>query len=150
MYNTCKFLVLQKSRVNLIDKNNTARWEKGVGQRFFCLTEPTFPLPYCNVVAGCQADGLAHLLQYMREYKDESPKQGSKRFNSQVRRNALPIWVHNLSMVDLYQVTEYHTKIVLVWFTRGPLSPGLHHNDNYCCWVIYIGLYIHKPFIIQL
>ena len=34
----------------------------------------------------------------MREYNAESPKQDSKRFNSQGRRNSLPIWVYNLSM----------------------------------------------------
>ena len=33
----------------------------------------------------------------------ESPKQGSKRFNSQGRRNSLPIWVHNLSMNYIYK-----------------------------------------------
>ena len=34
---------------------------------------------------------------YMREYNAESPKQGSKRFNSQERRNTLPFWLYNLS-----------------------------------------------------
>ena len=32
-----------------------------------------------------QAGGLGHLLQYMREYNAESPKQGRKRFNSIVK-----------------------------------------------------------------
>ena len=34
------------------------------------------------MVEGCQAGGLGHLLQYMREYNAESPKQGMKEFNS--------------------------------------------------------------------
>ena len=35
------------------------------------------------MVEGCQATGLSHLLQYMREYNGESHKQpqGRKRFN---------------------------------------------------------------------
>ena len=33
------------------------------------------------------------------KYNAESPKQESKRFNCQVRRNSLPIWVYYLSMV---------------------------------------------------
>ena len=62
---------------------------------------------YCTVqkragteVEGCQTGGLGHLLQYMRkyEYNAESPKQDSKRFNSQIRRNTLPVWVYYLSM----------------------------------------------------
>ena len=32
-------------------------------------------------------------------YNEESPKQGSKRGNSQVRQNTLPIWVYHLSMI---------------------------------------------------
>ena len=49
----------------------------------------------------------------MREYNAESPKQDSERFNSQGRRNTLPIWVYNLSMVGknhFYQ-NEIPTKI---------------------------------------
>ena len=37
------------------------------------------------MVAGCQAGGLGHLLQCMRKYNAESPKQGRKRFNSIVK-----------------------------------------------------------------
>ena len=37
------------------------------------------------MVEGCQAVGLGHLLQYVREYNAESPKQDRKRFNSIVR-----------------------------------------------------------------
>ena len=63
--------------------------KKGGGRRFFYRIEPYLPLPYCTVVEGCQAGGLGQMLQYMRDYK--SPKQDSKRFNSLVRRNTLPI-----------------------------------------------------------
>ena len=42
-------------------------------------------------------------VQYLREYIAESPKQDSKRFNSQRRRNTLPIWVYNLSMGTVLQ-----------------------------------------------
>ena len=34
-----------------------------------------------------QAGEQGHLLQYMHEYDSESPKQDSKRFNSQVKSN---------------------------------------------------------------
>ena len=33
------------------------------------------------MVEGCQAGGLGHLLQNMREYNAESPKKGRTRFN---------------------------------------------------------------------
>ena len=49
-----------------------------------------------TTVEGCQAGGLGHLLQYMPEYNAESPKQGSKRFNSNVKTihfSYLPITV---------------------------------------------------------
>ena len=36
-------------------------------------------------IAGSQAGGLGHLLQYMREYNAESSIQGRKRFNSIVK-----------------------------------------------------------------
>ena len=51
-----------------------------------------------------QAGRLGQLFQYMRECNDESPKQGSKRFNSQGRQNTLPIWVHNLSMTSTIEI----------------------------------------------
>ena len=35
---------------------------------------------------------------YMCEFDGKSPKQGSKRFHSQGRRNTVPIGVYNLSM----------------------------------------------------
>ena len=34
-----------------------------------------FPMPYFTVVEGCQAGGLGHLLQYMREYNAETGQQ---------------------------------------------------------------------------
>ena len=37
------------------------------------------------MVEGCQAGGLGHLMQYMREYSAESPKKDRKRFNSIVK-----------------------------------------------------------------
>ena len=37
------------------------------------------------MVEECQHGGLGHLLQYMREYNAESPKQGRKRVNSNVK-----------------------------------------------------------------
>ena len=58
-------------------------------------------------VEGCQAGGLSHLLQYMREYNAERPKQDSKRFNSHGRRNTLPMWVYCLSMVWVLHVSFY-------------------------------------------
>ena len=47
----------------------------------------TDPVQYSasTMVEGCQAGGLGHILQYMREYNAESPKQGRKRFNSIVK-----------------------------------------------------------------
>ena len=51
------------------------------------------------VVCRSAAGWFGHLLQYLHKYNAESPKQDSKRFNSQVRQNTLPIWVYNLSMV---------------------------------------------------
>ena len=66
----------------LLHRVNTTRGEKGGGGgRFVCQIEPNFPLPHCTVVEGCQAGGLGHLLQYVREYNAESPNHGSKRFN---------------------------------------------------------------------
>ena len=49
------------------------------------LTDPCRTVPCQYHVEGCQASGLGHLLQFMREYiqyNAESPKQGKKRFNS--------------------------------------------------------------------
>ena len=43
---------------------------KGRGAQVFYQIESYFPLPYRTVsttVEGCQAGGLSHLLQYMRE-----------------------------------------------------------------------------------
>ena len=43
------------------------------------LTDP------CRILDGCWAGGLGQLFQYMRKYNAESPKQGSRRFNSIVK-----------------------------------------------------------------
>ena len=54
------------------------------------------PVPLLRDATG----RLGQLFQYMHEGNAESPKQGNKRFNSQGRLNTLPIWVHNLSMLQ--------------------------------------------------
>ena len=78
--------------------NNTVRQVKGEGRRVFSLTEPHLPLLYSvqyrasTVVEVQQAQG--QLFQYCiicASTMRESPKQDSKRFNSQGR-------VYNLSM----------------------------------------------------
>ena len=50
------------------------------------------------MVEGCQAGGLGHLLQYMREYNAESLIQGSKRLNSIVKT----IYFSYLPIIYLY------------------------------------------------
>ena len=52
------------------------------------------------------------LFQNMREYNAERLKQDSKRFNSQGRRNTLPIWVYNLSMTGT-KIQNVHTNRVI-------------------------------------
>ena len=69
-----------------IEINNRARWVKGGGRRFFSQIEPTVT-GLCRTLP-CQYHGWGMLgraggFQYMREYNAESPKQDSKRFNSQ-------------------------------------------------------------------
>ena len=71
--NLCKFDINQ---LTLQQRVSTPRGEKGGGRRFFSQIEPNFPLPYCPVVEGCRAGGLGYLLQDMREYNADSPKQG--------------------------------------------------------------------------
>ena len=55
----------------------------------FSIIEPNWTLPDSTVpvpgLRDAKAGRLGHLLQYMRKYKAESPKQGSKRFNSIVK-----------------------------------------------------------------
>ena len=46
------------------------------------LTDPCPTICASTTVEGCQAGGLGHLFQYMREYIAESAKQDSIRFNS--------------------------------------------------------------------
>ena len=57
----------------------------GGGQLFFHaklnLIDPCRTVRASTTVEGCQASGLGHQFQYMREYNAESPKQGRKMFN---------------------------------------------------------------------
>ena len=52
-----------------------AREEKGWGRRFFLQIEPNLPtaIQYraSTMVEGCQGGGLGHLLQYMREKREQ-------------------------------------------------------------------------------
>ena len=69
----------------------------------FNQIEPNWHLPYSTMPVPLLRDAtgrLGQLFQYMHEGNAESPKQGNKRFNSQGRLNTLPIWVHNLSMLQ--------------------------------------------------
>ena len=63
----------------------TSRGEMGGGRLFFHvklnLIDPCRTVRASTTVEGCQAGGLGHQFQYMREYNAESPKQGRKRFN---------------------------------------------------------------------
>ena len=63
----------------------TSRGEIGGGPLFFHvklnLIDPCRTVRASTRVEGCQAGGLGHQFQYMREYNAESPKQGRKRFN---------------------------------------------------------------------
>ena len=78
-------------QVAWIHGESTTRELKGRWRHFFTQIEPYWPLPYSAMpvpllaVGGCQAGGLGHLLQYMRKYNAQSPKQGRKRFNSIVK-----------------------------------------------------------------
>ena len=58
-------------------------------------------------MARCQAGGQGQVLH--GKYNAESPKQYSKRFNCQVRRNTLPIWVW-LIYADSRQRTHSFSK----------------------------------------
>ena len=80
------FDTLKYERSLPIEINNRARWVKGGGRRFFSQIEPTVT-GLCRTLP-CQYHGWGMLgraggFQYMREYNAESPKQDSKRFNSQ-------------------------------------------------------------------
>ena len=60
------------------------------------------------MIEGCLVGALGHLLQYMREYNAESPKQGRKRFNSIVKTIGFD-----------------HLVIIYLWFTgtRAACAP---------------------------
>ena len=53
------------------------------------------------MVEGCQAGALGHLLQCMRKYNAESPKQGRKRFDYIVKT-----------------IGFYNLVIIYLWFDR--------------------------------
>ena len=57
----------------------------GGGRLFFHvklnLIDPCRTVRASTIVEGCQASGLGHQFQNMREYNAESPKQDRKRFN---------------------------------------------------------------------
>ena len=66
------------------------------------LTDPCRAVPFQYHCLGipCRPAGWETVSVYcLREYNAESPKQCSKRFNSQGRRNTFPIWLYNLSMM---------------------------------------------------
>ena len=67
----------------------TSTGEMGGGRLFFHvklnLIDPCRTVRASTTVEGCQAGGLGHQFQYMREYNAKSPKQGRKRFNSIVK-----------------------------------------------------------------
>ena len=72
--------------------------KRGGGRLFFLQIEPMWLTP--AVLEGCWADGLGQLFQYMRKYNTESPKQGSRRFNSIVQTK----YIANLGIVYLWLV----------------------------------------------
>ena len=86
-----------------VHRISTARKEKAGSRFVFSLIEPYWPLPYSTRVEWCQAGGLDHLLQYIRKYNAESPKQGSKRFNSAVKT----INIANLGIIYLWLCCRY-------------------------------------------
>ena len=64
--------------------------------------EPNSPLPYSTLPVPMLKDarpaGWVNCVSICASTMPRAQKQGSKRFNSQGRRNTLPIWVNNLSM----------------------------------------------------
>ena len=82
--------------------NNTARWEKGGGRRVFSQIEPSFPLPYSTVPVPLLRDarptGWVNCFSICANTMPSPNQDSIIRFNSQERRNTLPIWVYNLSM----------------------------------------------------
>ena len=91
LYMHCYTQIIRLASDDKSHRISTARKVKAGSRLVFSLIEPKWPLPYCTVpvpllsVEGCRAIGLGHLLQYMREYNAERPKQGSKRFNCIVK-----------------------------------------------------------------
>ena len=82
------------------------------------------------VVCRSAAGWCGHLLQYMHKYNAESPKQDSKRFNSQVRQNTLPIWVYNLHMVRYCSALNPDQVYFCRIRTLPPQYPNPHPTSN--------------------
>ena len=75
-----------------------------------------------TTIEGCQAGRLGQIFQHMREYNAESPKQDSKRFNSQGRRNSLPpvcvsVYLSSCSVFPTFVYTLYSTVPVCMFLT---------------------------------
>ena len=94
---------------------STARKEKAGSRLVFSLIEPNWPLPYITVrVPGLRDAWPAYRVTYcstrpLRKYNAESPKQGSKSFNSIVKT----INIADMCIIHLwYTVMVYRTRLV--------------------------------------
>ena len=83
-------------RITAVQRVCTSRGERGRGRYLFHvklnLADPCRTIPCQYHLWELLAGRLGQLFQYMRKCNAESPKQDSKRFNSQGRRRALSIW----------------------------------------------------------
>ena len=78
------------------------------------------------------------LFQNMREYNPERLKQDSKRFNSQGRRNTLPIWVYNLSMTGT-KIQNVHTnRVFRIFFLKTFIIGYLPSTEDFTWQPIWI------------
>ena len=83
-----------------VHRESTTREVKGRGvtsSHKLNLTDPCRIVPCRYHCWGMPGQRLGHLLQYMRKYNAESPKQGNKRFNYIVKT----INIANLGMIYL-------------------------------------------------
>ena len=77
------------------------------------LIDPCRTVRASTTVEGCQAGGLGHQFQYMREYNAESPKQGRKRFNSIVKTiNIAYLGIIYLCCTYIYAIVQYMVSTV--------------------------------------
>ena len=105
-----------------------------------------------TTVEGCQACWLGHLLQYMRKYNAQSPKQGRKRFNSMVKTiyfsylSIIYLWELNGQVHDCTQLEseknktslQMHNKVcILYWYTIYTVMWIVHRRLK-ISFVIYI------------